>query len=104
MASTEAILELHGAHKRLTVPPGLRPLLEEMSIAVIRHQPTNIYMFLADFLDMKSSQRQQQPPFGILLVQVELDQSQMLQAMGDQHMNLEDMQYAYLANKGLGKE
>ncbi|CAL8113199.1 unnamed protein product [Orchesella dallaii] len=60
------ILELYGQRKRFHVPYGLKGLIEDMTREVLRHQPNNIYEFLATFMDerlFKKIEAQEQSAF-----------------------------------------
>ncbi|ODM95180.1 Sperm surface protein Sp17 [Orchesella cincta] len=53
------ILELYGQRKRFHVPYGLKGLIEDMTREVLRHQPNNIYDFLATFMDERLQRKRQ---------------------------------------------
>ncbi|KAJ4445552.1 hypothetical protein ANN_12232 [Periplaneta americana] len=47
----DVILQRHGAKRVYPVPEGLRELCTDISREVLRSQPTNMYQFIADYLD-----------------------------------------------------
>ncbi|ODN06660.1 Beta-glucuronidase [Orchesella cincta] len=52
------ILELHGQRKRFHIPYGLKPLMEDMTMEVLKEQPPDVLEFLASFLEERVRNRQ----------------------------------------------
>ncbi|CAL8111718.1 unnamed protein product [Orchesella dallaii] len=53
------LLELQGQRKRFHVPYGLKPLMEDMTIEVLRVQPNDVMEFLASFLEDRVKKKQE---------------------------------------------
>lgn len=47
--------------KTIEVPSGLRELLQEFTVSVLRSRPVNLIEFAADYFDMKKSQQKEKP-------------------------------------------
>ena len=51
----------NASKERLGVPRGFRNLLENLTVEVLRVQPSNIYKFAADYFKEKLHERQGEP-------------------------------------------
>jgi len=55
-----ALLERHGEKKRIPYPVELRPLMDKFVTEVLRSQPEDIYLFLANYFDDLIIKRQEE--------------------------------------------